>query len=93
MNDPCIVYEQFSHELNKDLSQEWFGKKMRYFKKDKTHVDFLTRACIVPYIEASELYKSLNSANNNIKMVTLRELLTESKYRDVLKMVIETRPN
>jgi hypothetical protein len=90
MNDPCIVYEV---GVADDLINKETRPCVRYFKKDKTHVDFLTRACILPYIEASELYKSLNAANDNIKMVTLRELLTESKYRDVLKMVIENRPN
>ena len=84
MNDPCSVYE---------VEEKDSRLFLRYFKKDKTHVDFLTRACILPYIEASELYKSLNAANDNIKMITLRDLLTESKYRDVLKMVIENRTN
>ena len=82
MNDPCIVYE---------VNQQDSKLFLRYFKKDKTSVDFISRACILPYIEASELYKSLNSANDNIKMITIRDLLTESKYKDVLKMVIENR--
>ncbi len=80
MNDPCIVYEVLQDEERLLL---------RYFKKDKTSVDFITRECIMAYIEASELYKNLNSANDNIKMITLKELLTEDKCRDVLKVVIE----
>lgn len=93
MNDPCIVYEETSDDKNKDLSKEWFGKKIRYFKKDKKSVDFLTRECIVPYIEASELYKSLNASNNNINMITVRDLLTTEDGKSVLKMIIENKPN
>lgn len=80
MNDPCIVYE---------VKQDDSNLYLRYFKKDKTNVDFITRACILPYIEASELYKSLNASNNNIKMITIRDLLTTDEGKDVLKMIVE----
>ncbi len=60
----------------------------RLFKKDKTFVDYLCDECIMYYLSASQLEKTLTHSNKNIRVITLKDLIMKKENRDVLMAVL-----
>lgn len=85
MNNPCIVYEKVNPE-DKDINKRLKKPTLRFFKKDKTHVDKLDSSCIMGYVEASELEMKLKHGHPNIKFTTLKDIVLKPEVIKVALM-------
>ena len=63
-------------------------QQCRLLKKDKTFVDYLCDECIMYYLSASQLEKTLLHSNKNIRVITLKDLIMKKENRDVLMAVL-----
>ena len=77
MSNPCIVYKketkpESAQDLNVSLAV------ISYFKKDKTIVDTFDKECILSFLEATELEAKMKHYHPNMKVVTLKELITNN---------------
>ena len=61
-----IVFQKIKDEQGKSF--------IRYFKKDKTSVDFLCPSCMLGYLEAAELFGKLKLKIENLQNITLKNL-------------------
>lgn len=60
----------------------------RLFKKDKTFVDYLCDECIMYYLSASQLEKTLTHSNKNIRVITLKDLIMKKENRAALECLL-----
>lgn len=72
------------------INHETHIKEQQYklFKKDKTFVDYLCDECIMYYLSASQLEKTLTHSNKNIRVITLKDLIMKKENRAVLECLL-----
>ena len=77
--EPAVVINPETH-----LKEQQY----RLFKKDKTFVDYLCDECIMYYLSASQLEKTLTHSNKNIRVITLKDLIMKKENRAVLECLL-----
>jgi len=84
MSDLAIVCEVVVKDEPKSDNK---NTQIRLYKKDKTFVDYLCEECIMYYLSASQLEKTLTHSNKNIRVITLKDLMMKKENRDVLMLL------